>query len=97
MTETTLTGKRVLLVVPVTQFREEEVFEPKQLLEDAGAEVTIQECDRSPELGAVLCPVVCRPDWLPPCCGRGVFLRVQDDGSGGGPLAAAQLLRERES
>jgi protease I len=34
-------GPRVLLVLPVTQFRDEEVFGPKERLEKAGARVTL--------------------------------------------------------
>lgn len=41
MTEATLSGKHVLLVVPATQFRDEEVFGVKGELETAGAEVTV--------------------------------------------------------
>lgn len=36
-----LEGKSVVLVVPPTQFREEEVFEPKRLLEREGARVVV--------------------------------------------------------
>jgi len=41
MTETQPAGRRVLLVVPVTQFRDEEVFPLKRALEAAGAAVTV--------------------------------------------------------
>lgn len=41
MAEKQLTGKKVLIVVPRTQFREEEVFEPQRILERDGAEVVI--------------------------------------------------------
>jgi protease I len=41
MSDTKLSGKNVLLIVPALQFRDEEVFEPKRALEDAGAQVTI--------------------------------------------------------
>ncbi len=41
MAEKQLTGKKVLMVVPRTQFREEEVFEPQRILERDGAEVVI--------------------------------------------------------
>lgn len=41
MTDTNLAGKRVLLIVPTNQFRDEEVFGTRQVLETAGAEVTI--------------------------------------------------------
>ena len=36
-----LEGKTVLLIVPPTQFREEEVFEPKRTLENEGATVIV--------------------------------------------------------
>jgi protease I len=36
-----LEGKTVLLIVPPTQFREEEVFEPKRILEKEGADVVV--------------------------------------------------------
>ena len=36
-----LEGKKVLMVIPHTQFRDEEFFEPKKLLEDEGAGVVI--------------------------------------------------------
>ena len=39
--EKQLEGKTVLLVVPPTQFREEEVFEPKRILEKEGAAVVV--------------------------------------------------------
>ncbi len=39
--EKQLEGKTVLLIVPPTQFREEEVFEPKRILEKAGADVVV--------------------------------------------------------
>lgn len=41
MTQLRLEGKSVVLVVPPTQFREEEVFEPKRILEKAGASVLV--------------------------------------------------------
>ena len=34
-----LDGKKVLMVIPYTQFRDEEYFEPKKILEDEGATV----------------------------------------------------------
>ena len=34
-----LDGKKVLMVIPHTQFRDEEFFEPKKILEDEGAKV----------------------------------------------------------
>ena len=36
-----LDGKKVLMVIPYTQFRDEEFFEPKKILEDEGAKVVI--------------------------------------------------------
>src|SRR5216117_1318267 len=36
-----LDGKRVLMVIPHTQFRDEEFFEPKRILEDEGAKVVV--------------------------------------------------------
>ena len=36
-----LDGKKVLMVVPHTQFRDEEFFEPKKLLEEEGAKVVV--------------------------------------------------------
>ena len=36
-----LDGKKVLMVIPYTQFRDEELFEPKKILEDEGATVVI--------------------------------------------------------
>jgi protease I len=41
MAETKLTGKKVLMAIPPTQFRDEEFFEPKQILESEGATVTV--------------------------------------------------------
>jgi len=41
MTETKLTGKKVLMVLPHTQFRDEEFFEPKKVLESEGATLTV--------------------------------------------------------
>ena len=41
MAETKLTGKNVLMVIPYTQFRDEEFFEPKRILESEGATVTV--------------------------------------------------------
>ena len=41
MADTKLEGRKVLLIVPQTQFREEEVFEPKRILEKQGAQVVI--------------------------------------------------------
>jgi protease I len=39
--EMKLDGKKVLMVVPHAQFRDEEFFEPKKLLEDEGAKVVV--------------------------------------------------------
>jgi len=36
-----LDGKKVLMVIPQTQFRDEEFFEPKKILEDEGAKVVV--------------------------------------------------------
>jgi protease I len=36
-----LDGKKVLMVIPHTQFREEEFFEPKKVLEEEGAKVVV--------------------------------------------------------
>src|SRR5687768_10115966 len=36
-----LEGKKVLMVIPHTQFRDEEFFEPKKILEDEGAKVVV--------------------------------------------------------
>jgi len=41
MADSKLNGKTVLMVIPHTQFREEEFFEPKKLLEEAGAKVVV--------------------------------------------------------
>lgn len=41
MADNRLDGKSVLLVVPQTQFREEEVFEPQRILEKEGARVVV--------------------------------------------------------
>lgn len=41
MAETTLNGKKVLMVIPPTQFRDEEFFEPKAILEEGGASVLV--------------------------------------------------------
>ena len=36
-----LDGKKVLMVIPHTQFRDEELFEPKKILEDEGATIVV--------------------------------------------------------
>jgi protease I len=36
-----LDGKKVLMVIPHTQFRDEEFFEPRKILEGEGAKVTV--------------------------------------------------------
>jgi protease I len=41
MADTKLTGKTVLMVIPHTQFRDEEFFEPQKLLVEAGAKVVV--------------------------------------------------------
>ena len=41
MADVKLTGKKVLMAVPPKQFRDEEFFEPKQILEAEGAAITV--------------------------------------------------------
>ena len=41
MAETKLNGKTILMVIPHTQFRDEEFFEPKKILETEGAKVVV--------------------------------------------------------
>jgi protease I len=41
MTGTKLSGKRILMVIPHTQFRDEEFFDPKKILENEGAAVVV--------------------------------------------------------
>jgi protease I len=41
MAEMKLTGKKVLMVIPHTQFRDEEFFQPKKIFETEGATVTV--------------------------------------------------------
>ena len=41
MADTTLAGKKVLMVVPHTQFRDEEFVEPRKILEAVGAAITV--------------------------------------------------------
>jgi hypothetical protein len=41
MADAKLTGKKVLMAIPPTQFRDEEFFEPKKILEAEGATVTV--------------------------------------------------------
>jgi protease I len=41
MAEMKLAGKKVLMVIPHTQFRDEEFFEPKKIFESEGATVTV--------------------------------------------------------
>src|ERR1041385_6159288 len=41
MSDKKLAGKTVLMVIPHTQFRDEEFFEPKKLLEEDGAKVVV--------------------------------------------------------
>ena len=36
-----LDGKKILMVIPYTQFRDEEFFEPKKILEDEGGKLVI--------------------------------------------------------
>jgi protease I len=48
MADKQLIGKSVVLVVPRTQFREEEVFEPQRILEREGASVQIASTEAGP-------------------------------------------------
>jgi protease I len=41
MAGTKLAGKKVLMVIPYTQFRDEEFFGPKKILEDEGASIVV--------------------------------------------------------
>src|SRR5262245_57925547 len=41
MADAKLTGKKVLMAIPHTQFRDEEFFEPKKILEAQGAAITV--------------------------------------------------------
>src|ERR1051325_527018 len=41
MADTKLSGKKVLMVIPHAQFRDEEFFEPKAILEAEGATVRV--------------------------------------------------------
>ena len=41
MADAKLAGKKVLMAIPYTQFRDEEFFEPKKILESEGAAVTV--------------------------------------------------------
>lgn len=41
MADSTLAGKKVLMVVPHTQFRDEEFLEPRKILEASGAAITV--------------------------------------------------------
>jgi protease I len=41
MADMTRAGKKILMVIPHTQFRDEEFFEPKKILEDLGATVVV--------------------------------------------------------
>jgi len=41
MADVSLAGKRVLMVVPHTQFRDEEYLEPRRILEGVGAAITV--------------------------------------------------------
>jgi protease I len=43
-----LEGKKVLIVIPHTQFRDEEFFEPKKILEDEGAQVVVASTSARP-------------------------------------------------
>src|SRR5215207_4878866 len=41
MSEGKITGKKILMAIPHTQFRDEEFFEPKKVLESEGATITV--------------------------------------------------------
>src|SRR5690242_12220290 len=41
MADRKLAGKKILMVIPPTQFRDEEFFEPKAILEEEGAAVQV--------------------------------------------------------
>jgi len=41
MTDVSLAGKKVLMVLPHTQFRDEEYLEPRRILETVGAAITV--------------------------------------------------------
>jgi protease I len=41
MADAKLNGKKILMAVPPTQFRDEEFFEPKRILESEGAAITV--------------------------------------------------------
>jgi protease I len=41
MSDAKLTGKKVLMAIPPKQFRDEEFFEPQQILEAEGASITV--------------------------------------------------------
>jgi protease I len=51
MADTKLAGKRVLIVIPPTQFRDEEFFEPKKILEAGGAALTVASTSLRPCYG----------------------------------------------
>lgn len=44
MADKKLTGKHVLMVIAPNQFRDEELFEPKKVLVEAGAKVSVAAC-----------------------------------------------------
>jgi protease I len=41
MADAKLTGKKILMAIPPTQFRDEEFFDPKRILESEGAAITV--------------------------------------------------------
>jgi len=41
LTNMKLNGKKVLIVIPPTQFRDEEFFEPRKILQDEGATIVV--------------------------------------------------------
>ena len=46
-----LSGKRVLVVIAKNKFRDEEYLEPRKVLEDAGAAVTVASSSLDPSVG----------------------------------------------
>jgi protease I len=51
MADTKLAGEKVLMVIPPTQFRDEEFFDPKKILESGGAMVTVASTSVRPCYG----------------------------------------------
>ena len=48
-----LTGKRVLMVIAKSKFRDEEYLEPRKVLEDAGTIITVASSSLNPSEGAL--------------------------------------------